>query len=168
MIGLGFCKDYSDGQLKACGFEINKGKVGRWKYYSSFGNLDSIVDHSSHWGMTYCRFFEIARAFGMIGENSRMPTRKKFFEVADSLGLKNDNPDITYSNPNWVNYDFYPIPEEEKNGRFSCEITFSNGSIYREWAVGKFFRIGNKSLCFYLSVLPETKDVKIYECWSTQ
>lgn len=168
LIGLGFKKYYKSGQLRASGFEIGNGKVGKWMFFSTSGKLDSIVDYSSHLGMSYCEFFEIARAFGMVGENSRMPERKRFFEIVDSLGLKSCNPNMQFSNPYWRNYDLYPIPEEEKNGRFECEITFSKHPISRAWTVEKSFRITNKLLCFYLSFYPETKEVCIYECHSVQ
>jgi len=138
--------------------------IWEWKYYSSQGDLDSIVDRNNHWGMTYCEFYKIAQAFGMIGENSRLPDRKRFFELVDSLGLESNNTEIKFSNSNWRDYELFPIKEEEKNGHFYCEITFSNDPNLRSWTVGKFFRIDKKSLCFYLTVFPETKDVKIYEC----
>jgi hypothetical protein len=167
LIGLGFKKYYISGQLRACGFEISDGKVGKWKYYSAHGELDSIVDYNSNRGMTYCEFFEIAHAFGMVGENSRIPERKRFFEIEDSLGLKSCNPNKAFSNSYWRNFDFYPIYEEEENGRFNCKITYSKWPE-KAWNIEKHFTIQGKSLCFYLSLYPETKEVCIYECHSVQ
>lgn len=160
MIGVEYIKRYSEGQLRSCGFEISNGKVGKWKYYSATGKLDSIVEYNNKGDMTFCEFFEIARAFGMIGEHSKMPSRNKLFEVIDSLGLKNGT--ANNNKLNWIDYDFYPIPEEEENGRFSCDISFSN-KIHQVRTVRKFFQIGNKSLCFCLTVSPRTREVIIYE-----
>lgn len=167
-IGTGFKKNYVSGRLRACGLEIGNGKVGKWKYYSFHEKLDSIVDYNDHWGMTYCEFYKIAQALGMVGENSKMPDRKKFFGIADSLGLRSNNTEINFSNSNWRDYELFPIKEEEKKGHFYCEITFSNDPNLKCWTVGKFFRIDNKLLCFYLSVFPKSKDIKIYECSSKE
>ncbi len=164
LIGLKFKKNYKSGQISACGFEISNAKVGKWKFFSPQGVLESIVDYSSQYGVNYCEFFAMARAFGMVVENSRMPDRKRLIEIADSLKLKNCN--RTYANQYWLNFEFYPINVEEKEGHFRSEISYSNIPGSKVWTVCKYFSFTNKRLCFYLSFYPETKEICIYECFS--
>lgn len=166
LIGLEYAKYYKSGRIESSGFLIGKfakERIGKWKYFSDCGKLDSIVDYSRGQIMNFCDFYEIAHAFGMVGKNSKMPNRQRYFEIADSLGLRHDDTNYKYATPYWSKYEFYPISKEEENRKFTSKFRYACDSHFQEWIVEKIFRIENKSFIFYLTVFPKTKGIMIYE-----
>lgn len=165
LINLTYWKYYKYGKLYSCGFTSREQGVGRWKCQSQTGNLDSIIDYDKDKIVTYCKFFEIAKAFGMVGKSSRMPERQKLFQIADSLGLTVILSGIIYYNlrAGWMNYDFYPVKEEEIDERFQSEIFYSNSRNNKEWTVIKKFKIQTQVLQFCLSLDLGKMTIRQYE-----
>lgn len=163
LIGLEYKKFYKQGKLYFCGFESGLKKVGYWKCLSQSGKLDSLINYDKIHQVAYCDFFKLARSFGMIGQKSKMPAdRQSFIEIAHSLGLIPVYYGMIWGKPGWIDYDNYPIPEEEKKVRFNGEIGFfgSDNSKHSIWYVVKYFKIGNRDLGFGLYVNYATREVQ--------
>lgn len=163
LIGLEYKKFYKKGKLYFCGFESGLNKIGYWKCLSQSGELDSLINYDKIHQVAYCDFFKLAQSFGMIGQKSKMPSdRQSFIKIADSLNLNPVYYGTVWGKPGWIDYDNYPIQEEEKNVRFNSEIGFmgSDNSKQSIWYVVKYFKIGNRSLGFGLYVDYAKKEVQ--------
>jgi hypothetical protein len=75
LTNIDFDKEYHDnGQLKAVGFKTasNHTFIGRWKYYSDSGKLDSVVDYDKKYKVSFCDFYQIAENNRMTGKTSKI------------------------------------------------------------------------------------------------
>ncbi len=68
-------KEFHDnGQLKAVGFMTTSDHnyIGKWKYYSYSGKLDSIVNYDQKYKVPFCEFYQIAKDKGLTGKTSKI------------------------------------------------------------------------------------------------
>jgi len=160
---LEYEKRYNLNNIAEAGFRINRHqKVGVWSYFSADGQIDSIVNYEDSREIDFCKFFEIASLFGMIG-NDTLPDRRSFWEICKAEGFTVKNPNNSINKAGWISLGFIDQRRILSNGKFNSIFSYRKKELGGEWSVIKYLNDGVKRYGFGLSLDIFTREIKYYE-----
>ena len=162
-INLEYRRFYNHGILKECGFYTNRKKVGSWKYFSNSGELDSIVNYEQDRIISFCKFYKIAKSFGMVNKRSKLPDRTKFIEIAESNNLTIDIPQNQINKVGWPSLGMIDKSRIEREGNFYSNFSYfkANGESY--WSVNKYLYDGEKKYGYAIMLNVTKQTIQKYE-----